>query len=94
MNASLIRKFRKKLGADRVLEDAPAVYASDKWFAKGTPTAVVFPSNTEETAFVLREAYRAGIPAHPARSGLRICGWVHTGRRRHRALHGPDEADC
>ena len=50
MNAALLRKLRKKLGADRVLDDAPAVYASDKWFAKGTPAAVVFPANTEETS--------------------------------------------
>jgi len=69
MNTALLRKFRKKLGADRVLDDAPAVYASDKWFAKATPGAVVFPVNTEETAFVLREAYRAGIPVTPRGAG-------------------------
>ena len=74
MNAALLRKFRKKLGADRVLDDAPAVYASDKWFAKGTPAAVVFPANTEETAFVLREVYRAGIPVTPRGAGYGYVG--------------------
>ena len=74
MNTALIRKFRKKLGPDRVLDDAPAAYASDKWFAKGKPVAVVFPSNTEETAFVLREAYRAGIPVTPRGAGYGYVG--------------------
>lgn len=74
MNAPLIKKFRKKLGDDRVLEAAPSVYASDKWFAKGTPGAVVFPANTEETAFVLREAYRAGVPVTPRGAGYGYVG--------------------
>jgi glycolate oxidase len=74
MKTALIRKFRKKLGPDRVLDDAPAAYASDKWFAKGKPGAVVFPSNTEETAFVLREAYRAGIPVTPRGAGYGYVG--------------------
>ena len=74
MNTALLRKFRKKLGADRVLDDAPAVYASDKWFTKGKPGAVVFPTNTEETAFVLREAYRGGIPITPRGAGYGYVG--------------------
>lgn len=69
MNAALLRKFRKKIGSDRVLEDVPSVYASDKWFTKGTPGAVVFPADTSETAFVLREACRAGIPVTPRGAG-------------------------
>ena len=74
MNAALLRKFRKKLGADRVLDDSPAVYASDKWFAKGEPGAVIFPANTEETAFVLSEAYRVGIPVTPRGAGYGYVG--------------------
>jgi glycolate oxidase len=74
MTAALLRKLRKKLGADRVLEDVPDVYHSDKWFAKGTPGAVVFPADTAETAFVLREASRAGIPVTPRGAGYGYVG--------------------
>ena len=74
MNAALVRKIRKKLGTDRVVEGAPAVYASDKWFAKGTPAAVVFPATTEETAFVLKEACRAGVPVTPRGAGYGYVG--------------------
>jgi glycolate oxidase len=74
MSAALLRKFQKKLGAERVLKDAPPLYASDKWFTKGTPSVVVFPANTEETAFVLREAYRAGIPVTPRGAGYGYVG--------------------
>ncbi|MEI8294170.1 MAG: FAD-linked oxidase C-terminal domain-containing protein [bacterium] len=74
MKSTLVQKFRKKLGADRVLTEAPAVYSSDKWFAKGTPDAVVFPSNTEETSFVLREAYKERIPVTPRGAGFGYVG--------------------
>ena len=74
MNAALLQKLRKKLGADSVLDDAPSVYTSDKWFAKGMPAAVVFPANTEETALVLREAYRAAIPVTPRGAGYGYVG--------------------
>jgi len=35
---------------------------------------VVFPADTEETAFVLREAYRAGIPVTPRGAGYGYVG--------------------
>jgi glycolate oxidase len=49
-------------------------FASDKWFAKGSPELVVFPKSTEETSFVLREAYRAGIPVTPRGAGYGYVG--------------------
>jgi len=49
-------------------------FASDKWFAKGTPALVVFPKSTEETAFVLREATRAGVPVTPRGAGYGYVG--------------------
>ena len=74
MNPALVRKLRKKLGARRVLENPPAEFASDKWFASRAPELVVFPGTTEETAFVLREAYRAGIPVTPRGAGYGYVG--------------------
>jgi len=74
MSTALLRKLRTKLGADRVLDQPDSVYASDKWFTKGKACAVVFPSNTEETSFVLREAYRAGVPVTPRGAGYGYVG--------------------
>lgn len=74
MSTALLRKLRTKLGADRVLDQPDSVYTSDKWFTKGKPCAVVFPSNTEETSFVLREACRAGVPVTPRGAGYGYVG--------------------
>jgi glycolate oxidase len=74
MNPALVRKLRKKLGAARVLENPPAEFASDRWFASRAPELVVFPGSTEETAFTLREAYRAGIPVTPRGAGYGYVG--------------------
>jgi glycolate oxidase len=98
MNAALLRKLRKKLGTDRVLDDAPALYASDKWFAKGTPAAVVFPANTEETAFVLREAYEINTRDFVAvvEPGV-ITGKLQEAARKKNLFYPPDPAslkDC
>ena len=49
-------------------------FASDKWFAKGTPELVVFPKSTEDTAFVLREANRAVVPVTPRGAGYGYVG--------------------
>jgi glycolate oxidase len=74
MSTALLRKLRTKLGADRVLDQPDSVYTSDKWFTKGKACAVVFPSNTEETSFVLREASRAGVPVTPRGAGYGYVG--------------------
>ncbi len=74
MNTALIAKIRKKLGAASVPAAPPPGYASDKWFAQATPDAVVFPSTTQETAFVLSEAYRAGVPVTPRGAGFGYVG--------------------
>ena len=74
MTVSLRKKLIKKLGADSVMTSPAPEFASDKWFAKGTPDLVVFPKSTEETAFVLREAYRAGIPVTPRGAGYGYVG--------------------
>ena len=74
MTTALSKKLVKKLGADSVMTSPAPEFASDKWFAKGTPDLVVFPKSTEETAFVLREAYRAGIPVTPRGAGYGYVG--------------------
>lgn len=74
MSLKTIKKIRAKLGAATVITDPGAEYSSDKWFARGVPDAVVFPSSTEETAFVMREAARAGISVTPRGAGYGYVG--------------------
>ena len=74
MSPKAINKIRAKLGAASVITDPGPEYASDKWFAKGVPAAVVFPSTTEETAFVMREASKAGISVTPRGAGYGYVG--------------------
>jgi glycolate oxidase len=74
MSPALLKKFRAKLGAKAVSTSPGPEFRSDKWFATGEPVAVVFPKNTDETAFILREAYREGIPVTPRGSGYGYVG--------------------
>lgn len=74
MSPALLKKLRAKLGAKAVLTSPAQEYRSDKWFATGDPDIVVFPKSTEETAFVLREANRAGIPVTPRGAGYGYVG--------------------
>lgn len=74
MSLALQKKLIKKLGADSVMTSPAPEFASDKWFAKGTPELVVFPKSTKETAFVLREATKAGIPVTPRGAGYGYVG--------------------
>ena len=69
MTGALIKKLRRKLGAGAV-STAPALeYSGDKWFAKASPDAVVFPSSTAEVSWIMREAFRAGVPVTPRGAG-------------------------
>ena len=74
MSAALRKKLIKKLGAGSVMTAPAPEFASDKWFAKGTPELVVFPKSTEETSFVMRETCRAGIPVTPRGAGYGYVG--------------------
>ena len=74
MTDSFRKKLIKKLGVAAVMTSPAPEFASDKWFAKGSPELVVFPKSTEETSFVLREAYRAGIPVTPRGAGYGYVG--------------------
>ena len=69
MTGALIKKLRRKLGAGAV-STAPALeYSGDKWFAKAEPDAAVFPSSTAEVSWIMREAFRAGVPVTPRGAG-------------------------
>jgi glycolate oxidase len=74
MSAALRKKLIKKLGAGSVMTSPSPEFASDKWFAKGSPELVVFPKSTEETSFVMRETCRAGIPVTPRGAGYGYVG--------------------
>ena len=74
MTDAFRKKLIKKLGAAAVMTSPAPEFASDKWFAKGSPELVVFPKSTEETSFILREAYRAGIPVTPRGAGYGYVG--------------------
>lgn len=74
MSEVLRKKLYKKLGAHSVMSPPSPEFHSDKWFAKGTPELVVFPKSTEETAFVLREASKTGIPVTPRGAGYGYVG--------------------
>ena len=71
---TLLKKLQKRLGKSAVLTDAPEVFSGDKWSARMTPDAVVFPSTSEEVSFVLREANRAGVPVTPRGAGFGYVG--------------------
>lgn len=69
MTPSLLKKLQARLGKTALqLDPAPEFYG-DKWFARTQPDVVVFPSNTAEVSFVLREANRAGITVTPRGAG-------------------------
>jgi len=69
MTGTLINKLRKKLGAGAVQTSPAPEYSGDKWFAKALPDAVVFPSSTAEVSWIMREAFRAGVPVTPRGAG-------------------------
>ena len=74
MTNPLVKKLLKKLGADAVATSPAPEYSGDKWFAKATPDAVVFPSTTTEVSFILREASRAGVPVTARGAGYGYVG--------------------
>lgn len=74
MTDAFRKKLIKKLGTAAVMTSPAPEFASDKWFAKGSPELVVFPKSTEDTSFVLREAYHAGIPVTPRGAGYGYVG--------------------
>lgn len=73
---SLIKNLRLIVGELYVAESRTAaeLYSYDGSLAKGAPGAVVFPGDTAETAAVIREATRAGVPFVPRGFGTNLSG--------------------
>lgn len=73
---SLIKNLRLIVGERYVAESRTAaeLYSYDGSLAKGAPGAVVFPGDTAETAAVIREATRAGVPFVPRGFGTNLSG--------------------
>lgn len=74
--AGLIKKLRRIVGERHVAESRTAaeLYSYDGSLAKGAPGAVVFPGNSDETAAVIKEAARAGVPFVPRGFGTNLSG--------------------
>lgn len=74
MSPRLIRSLRRRLGEGAVETSPAAEFCGDKWFAREVPEVVVFPESTEDVAFVLRAAWRAGVPVTPRGAGYGYVG--------------------
>ncbi|MFO7665490.1 MAG: FAD-linked oxidase C-terminal domain-containing protein [Desulfobacterales bacterium] len=73
---SLINNLKRIVGERHVAESRTAseLYSYDGSLAKGSPGAVVFPGDTAETAAVISEATRAGVPFAPRGFGTNLSG--------------------
>lgn len=74
MTPALLKKLQKRLGKSAVQTSPAPEFSGDKWFAREIPDVVIFPSNTDEVSFVLREASREGIPVTPRGAGYGYVG--------------------
>ncbi len=73
---SLINNLKRIVGERHVAESRTAseLYSYDGSLAKGSPGAVVFPGDAAETAAVIKEATRAGVPFVPRGFGTNLSG--------------------
>jgi len=72
---SLVREFRKILGAQRCLDAPEDLYAySHDCYARGKPELVLIPRTTQEVSAILRIAHREGVPVTPRGGGSSLCG--------------------
>lgn len=75
VRASLIREFRKVVGAERCLHAPEDLYAySHDCYARGKPELVLLPKTTKEISSIMRIAHREGIPVTPRGGGSSLCG--------------------
>src|SRR5689334_17845669 len=74
--SSAISKLNRLLGKEHVLarlEDV-MLYEYDAGVDKGTPSAVLFPSTTEEVSGIIRIAASEGISVVPRGAGTGLSG--------------------
>ncbi|MFH0728756.1 MAG: FAD-linked oxidase C-terminal domain-containing protein [Pseudomonadota bacterium] len=76
ISRNLIKTLRRIVGDRHVAESRTAaeLYSYDGSLARGAPGAVVFPADTAETAAVIEEATRAGVPFVPRGFGTNLSG--------------------
>jgi glycolate oxidase len=74
MTKGAIQAIRRRLGPRGVLDDPPAGFSSDKWFASRRPDLVALPRDTAEVAWLLRYCSRKGIPVTPRGAGYGYVG--------------------
>lgn len=72
----LINNLRRIVGERHVAESRTTteLYSYDGSMARGKPGAVVFPGDAAETAAVIKEATRAGVPFVPRGFGTNLSG--------------------
>ncbi|MDP2862320.1 MAG: FAD-linked oxidase C-terminal domain-containing protein, partial [Desulfobacterales bacterium] len=72
----LIKNLRRIVGERHVAESRTTteLYSYDGSMARGKPGAVVFPGDAVETAAVIKEATRAGVPFVPRGFGTNLSG--------------------
>jgi len=72
----LIKNLRRIVGERHVAESRTAaeLYSYDGSLARGAPGAVVFPGDAAETAAVIKEATRTGVPFVPRGFGTNLSG--------------------
>ncbi len=72
----LIKNLQRIVGERHVAESRTTaeLYSYDGSLAKGKPGAVVFPGDAAETAAVIKEATRAGVPFVPRGFGTNLSG--------------------
>jgi len=73
---ALLKQLQRIVGREYVATGATdtEVYSYDGSHAPGTPEAVVFPSDTVQTAAVVRAAWKAGVPCVPRGFGTNLSG--------------------
>ena len=76
MLTALEKDLRKQLGNDRVLSDPLDlhIFGKDAGIARGDPSLVAFPHNTEDVVSIVRLAGRHGIAVIPRGSGTGLAG--------------------
>jgi len=74
MISPLAKKLIRRLGESSVQTNPAPEFSGDKWFAQSKPDIVVFPESTEEVAFVMRAAHKAGVPVTPRGAGYGYVG--------------------
>ena len=76
IDESLLHRLEQIVGAEHVLHQPTTaeVYSYDASLVTGRPDAVILPADTAQTADVVRELARAGVPLVPRGFGTNLSG--------------------